>query len=129
MPRFSLLIMLLSSLPALAATTVVDVGPTATTREVRQVRMRFSDDMVALGDSRADDPAAVGCSDPGLQAVGHWIDARNWVGEFARVLPDGVTCTVRPRPASAQDGEREEECCCGATPWASLSKARRPEEF
>jgi uncharacterized protein YfaS (alpha-2-macroglobulin family) len=105
MPRFSLLILLLSSLPALAATTVVEVGPTATTRELRQVRMRFSDDMVALGDSRADDPAAVGCSDPGLKTVGHWIDARNWVGEFDRALPDGVACTVRPRPVSDLKGQ------------------------
>jgi len=96
MLRPSLLIVLLASVPALAATTVVDAGPTASTRDVRQVRMRFSDDMVALADSRAADPAAVSCSDPALKAVGHWIDARNWVGEFARALPDGVACTVTP---------------------------------
>ena len=98
-------IAMLANVPALATTTVVDAGPTATTRDVRQVRMRFSDDITALGDDRAGDPAAVTCSDPGLKAVGHWIDARNWVGEFPRALPDGVACTVRPLPVSDLKGQ------------------------
>ncbi|MBW8899418.1 MAG: hypothetical protein JF619_15185, partial [Massilia sp.] len=98
-------IAMLASVPALAATTVVDVGPAATTRDVRQVRMRFSGDITALGDDRAGDPAAVTCSDPALKAVGHWIDARNWVGEFPRALPDGVACTVRPLPVSDLKGQ------------------------
>lgn len=98
-------IAMLASVPAPAATTVVDVGPAATTRDVRQVRMRFSDDITALGDDRAGDPATVTCSDPGLKAVGHWIDARNWVGEFPRALPDGVACTVRPLPVHDLKGQ------------------------
>ena len=98
-------IAMLASMPALAATTVVDVGPAATTRDVRQVRMRFNDDITALGDDRAGDPAVVTCSDPGLKAVGHWIDTRNWVGEFPRALPDGVACTVRPLPLSDLKGQ------------------------
>jgi hypothetical protein len=101
----ALSIAMLANVPALAATTVVDAGPTATTRDVRQIRMRFSDDITALGDDRAGDPATVTCSDPGLKAVGHWIDARNWVGEFPRALPDGVACTVRPLPVSDLKGQ------------------------
>jgi hypothetical protein len=106
-------IAMLASVPALAATTVVDFGPATTTRDVRQVRMRFSDGMSAPGDDRAGDPAAVVCSDPGLKAAGHWIDARNWVGEFPRALPDGVTCTVRPQPVSDLKGHP----VAMPTPW------------
>jgi len=98
-------IAILTSVPAPAATTVVDVGPAATTRDARQVRMRFSDDITALGDDRARDPATVTCSAPGLKAVGHWIDTRNWVGEFPRALPDGVACTVQPLPVSDLKGQ------------------------
>jgi len=90
---------------ALAATTVVDVGPVKTQRDVRQVRMRFSDDVATLGNDRAGDAATVVCSDADLKAVGHWIDARNWVGEFPRMLPDGVVCTVRPQPVSDLKGQ------------------------
>lgn len=64
-------ITMLASVPALAATTMVDVGPAATTRNVRQVRMRFSDDIIALGDNRPRDSTTVTCSDPGLKAVGY----------------------------------------------------------
>ncbi|MCS0584686.1 MG2 domain-containing protein [Massilia pinisoli] len=95
----------LACVPALAATTVVDVGPAKTQRDVRQVRIRFSDDVAALGNDRAGDAATVACSDPDLKAVGHWIDARNWVGEFARALPDGVACIVRPLPVSDLKGQ------------------------
>jgi uncharacterized protein YfaS (alpha-2-macroglobulin family) len=94
-----------AGLPAVAATTLVDFGPVGTTRDVRQIRMRFSDDMTALGNDRAGDPAAVSCGDPDLKAVGHWIDPRNWVGEFAVALPDGVACTVRPLAAADLKGQ------------------------
>jgi alpha-2-macroglobulin len=112
MPRFHptlahaiLALAMLACVPALAATTVVDVGPVKTQRDVRQVRMRFSDDVATLGNDRAGDAATVICSDPGLKATGHWIDARNWVGEFPRALPDGVACTVRPLPVSDLKGQ------------------------
>lgn len=104
--RCLLLISALANLTAVhAAPGVIDGGPRAMQRDVRQVSMRFSDEMVALGDSRAPDPATVRCSDPALQAVGHWIDTRNWVGEFPASLADGVACTVSPKPASSLKGE------------------------
>jgi uncharacterized protein YfaS (alpha-2-macroglobulin family) len=100
-----LAITMLACVPALATTTVVDVGPAKTARDVRQVRMRFSDDVASLGNDRAGDAATVVCSDPDLKATGHWIDARNWVGEFPKALPDGVSCTVRPLPVSDLKGQ------------------------
>ena len=98
-------LLLTTSSLAMAAPTVVDAGPTGITREVRQVRMRFSDEMVALGDSAAPDAASINCGEGKVKAVGHWIDGRNWVGEFAVPLADGVACTVRPAALTSVKGE------------------------
>lgn len=107
MPSRILLASLLLTIAPLtmAAPTVIDAGPAGLTREVRQVRMRFSDEMVALGDSAAPDAAGVNCGKGKFKAVGHWIDGRNWVGEFAAPLPDGVACTVTPAVLTSVKGE------------------------
>ncbi|MEO7580550.1 MAG: MG2 domain-containing protein, partial [Massilia sp.] len=90
--------------PATAAPALVDFGPAGFTREVRQVRMRFSEDMVALGDSAAPGAASVSCNQSRLKAAGHWIDPRNWVAEFDAPLPDGVACEVAPAALTSVKG-------------------------
>ena len=90
---------------AMAAPTVVNFGPAGLAREVRQVRLRFSEEMVALGDNAAPDAATVSCDQGKRKAVGHWIDGRNWVGEFEQALPDGVACAVAPAALTSAKGE------------------------
>lgn len=70
--------------------------PVGMQREVRQVQMRFSDEIVALGDDKARDPATVTCSGTDERPIGHWQNGYTWVAEFAQPLPDGVACTVTP---------------------------------
>jgi len=60
--------------------------------------LRFSESMVALGDSSAPAPATSDC--PGAQG-GHWIDAQTWVLEFAASLPPATKCTVTLRDTLA----------------------------
>lgn len=49
--------------------------------------LRFSADMVPLGDPRADPPATSDCK---ITAKGRWIDSRSWVLEFDQPLPGGA---------------------------------------
>ena len=90
---------------AFAAPTLVDFGPKDMHREVRQISMRFSEDVVALGDSKAVDAAQVTCKGFGTLPLGHWIDSRRWVAEFSTPLPDGVICTVVPAALKTLKGE------------------------
>ena len=101
MMRFSVKRMLLAALAAALWATVahaasVDVfSPTGTVKDVRQVAVRFSSNMVALGDPRLPDPFDIQCASKGK---GRWADQRNWVYDFEEDLPGGVTCkfTVKP---------------------------------
>ncbi len=79
-------------------------SPEGTTKAVRQVLVRFSVPMVALGDPRLPDPFTVSCPAPGS---GRWADPNNWVYDFSADLPAGVRCrfTLRPDLKSA-GGER-----------------------
>ncbi len=71
--------------------TVELFSPQGTVKEVRQVQVRFSEQMVPFGDPRANlEPFEVSCSE---QGTGRWVDGRNWAFDFARDLPAGVRCT------------------------------------
>ncbi|MEO7497897.1 MAG: hypothetical protein ABIT83_12170, partial [Massilia sp.] len=108
---------------ATAAPTLIDFGPTGLTRDVRQVRLRFSEDMMALGDSAAQDAATVSCGQGRQKAAGHWIDGRNWVGEFEQPLPDGVACAVTPAALTSVKGEP----LAAPAPWAFNTGGPRAE--
>ncbi|MEN9865531.1 MAG: hypothetical protein RL748_1121, partial [Pseudomonadota bacterium] len=88
-----------SSQPASPATpaTLTEFGPSGMQRDVRQVRMRFSQPMVALGDSSAPAAALVQCDGIKQQPRGRWVDTTRWVAEFENALPDGVICSVQPQ--------------------------------
>ncbi len=75
-------------------------SPQGTVREVRQVTVRFTVPMVALGDPRLPDPFSVDCPAPGR---GRWADPRNWVYDFEEDLGAGLKCsfTLRPRVRTA----------------------------
>ncbi|MDE0191619.1 MAG: MG2 domain-containing protein [Gammaproteobacteria bacterium] len=72
-------------------------SPTGYAKDVRQVAVRFSDAMVALGDPERSDPFAVDCEVPGN---GRWIDQRNWVYDFDYDVPGAVRCVFVPRTDS-----------------------------
>ena len=112
--RFGLILGLWAAAQAvLAAPTVVDFGPVDTHRGVKQVWLRFSDDMVALGDDKAPDAADVVCQGTTELAKGHWLDGKRWVAEFKEALGDGIACEVKPRATKSLKGE----AATVASPW------------
>lgn len=85
---------------AALATQLTRVSPEGQVSKVRQVTLRFDQSMVPLGDLRATAPAAVQCTGAApadLGGEGRWVDDRNWVFDFVRDLPPGVSCTIRLR--------------------------------
>jgi len=75
--------------PADHAARVESFSPQGYVRHVRQVVVRFSDSMVALGDPRLADPFTVSCPAHGK---GRWADTRDWVFDFDSDLNAGVRC-------------------------------------
>lgn len=56
--------------------------------------MRFSENMVPLGDPRAAAPFNVKCP---IGGAGRWVDPQTYVHEFQTALPGGLTCEVTLR--------------------------------
>ena len=69
-------------------------SPSGYAKDVRQVTVRFSEAMVALGDPGRLDPFTVDCEIPGN---GRWIDDSNWVYDFDYDVPGAVRCRFSPR--------------------------------
>ncbi|MBB5687614.1 alpha-2-macroglobulin family protein [Sphingobium boeckii] len=57
---------------------------------IERFTMRFSADMVPLGDPRAKVPVKVECP---VGGTGRWIDTKTFVWDFAKSLPGGIACT------------------------------------
>jgi hypothetical protein len=68
---------------------VQSFSPQGTVKSVRQVRVRFSEPMVAFGNPSAVSPFNVTCPEKG---TGRWVDAENWAYDFDRDLPAGIRC-------------------------------------
>jgi hypothetical protein len=71
------------------AVRVESFSPQGYVRHVRQVVVRFSDSMVALGDPRLPDPFTVSCP---VHGKGRWADTRDWVFDFDSDLDAGIRC-------------------------------------
>ncbi len=88
--KLALLIPLSLAMAATAADTVPQVtlatpGSTGTgDGTISRFTLRFSEDMVPLGDPRAPAPATNDCK---LPASSRWVDTRTWVLEFERRCP------------------------------------------
>ena len=78
-----------------AVVRVESFSPQGYVRHVRQVVVRFSDSMVALGDPRLADPFTVSCPAHG---EGRWADTRDWVFDFDADLDAGVRCRFTLKP-------------------------------
>ena len=72
-----------------APARVQSFSPQGYVRQVRQVVVRFSGSMVALGDPRLADPFTVSCP---ARGQGRWADTRDWVFDFDADLDAGVRC-------------------------------------
>lgn len=76
-------------------------SPTGEVKKVRQVAVRFSEQMVAFGDPRIADPFDIKCPGAGK---GRWADQRNWIYDFEHDLPAGVVCTFSIKKGLASLG-------------------------
>ena len=74
--------------------TVELFTPTGTVEATEQVRVRFSEPMIAFGDPRAAAPVDGQCG----AGVGRWVDAREWAFDFAAPLPGGLRCGYTLKP-------------------------------
>ncbi len=80
----------LSSTAGLAAEPqILNFSPQGIVKDIRQVRVQFSEPMVAFGDPRLADPFKITCSEAGK---GFWEDERNWIYDFSKDLPAGINC-------------------------------------
>ncbi|MCW5647804.1 MAG: alpha-2-macroglobulin, partial [Sphingopyxis sp.] len=89
---------------AMAATATADTVPQVTLATpgssgtgdgtITRFTLRFSEDMVPLGDPRAAAPATNDCK---LPSTSRWVDTRTWVLEFDKPLPGGLRCHVELR--------------------------------
>jgi len=68
-------------------------SPQDTVKNVRQVAVRFSDQMVPFGSPKVTTEIFdVDCPEKG---AARWADERNWIYDFDRDLPAGVRCEFR----------------------------------
>jgi len=71
-------------------------SPQGTVKGVRQVSVRFSEQMVPFGDPRGlIGPFDIVCPEKGTS---RWADGKNWVFDFERDLPAGIRCEFRLKP-------------------------------
>ncbi len=94
---FSLLISILFFSSALAETIahVETFSPQGKVKNIRQVSVRFSEQMVSFGDLRLPEPFEIRCSAKG---TGRWADDKNWVYDFEKDLPAGTACEFILKP-------------------------------
>ncbi|KPK94988.1 MAG: hypothetical protein AMJ94_00650 [Deltaproteobacteria bacterium SM23_61] len=70
--------------------------PQGTVKNIRQVRVRFSEPMVPFGEARdLAEPFAISCPREGTP---RWADPRNWVYDFEKDLPAGIRCEFTLKP-------------------------------
>ena len=77
------------------AAGIESFSPQGEVKGIRQVSVRFTDEMVPLGDPRLSEPFDIDCKEKG---GGRWVDGRNWVYDFERDLPAGVRCGFALKP-------------------------------
>jgi alpha-2-macroglobulin len=85
------------------AAEVLSVNPTGSVKRAQQVVVKFSTDMVPMGDPRSlKNPFEVTCtggkdasSIP--KAKGRWVDSKAWSYDFDKPLPSGIKCILTKR--------------------------------
>ena len=68
-------------------------SPQGTVKAVRQASVRFSEQMVPLGDPRGlVEPFDIVCPEKGTS---RWADGKNWIFDFEKDLPAGIRCEFK----------------------------------
>lgn len=84
-----------TSLFAEKAAQIDMFSPQGRVKDVRQVSVRFSEQMVPFGDLRLAEPFDIKCPAKGK---GRWVDGKNWVYDFEKDLPAGISCEFILKP-------------------------------
>lgn len=88
--------------PAIAPAPIhVDTfSPESRAKQIRQISVRFTAGVVAMGDPRLPDPFAIDCrgAEDLPKGRGRWADDRNWEYDFDADLPAGVRCSLTLKP-------------------------------
>lgn len=74
---------------------VEQFSPQGVVKDILQVSVRFSEQMVAFGDPRLSDPFDIQCPEKGR---GRWVDGKNWIFDFDSDLPGGIQCEFSLKP-------------------------------
>lgn len=77
------------------AATVQQFQPQGKVAEQSRATVRFSTDMVKLGEADAAAPFSIDCK--GIAGEGRWIDSRSWAWQLARPLQPGEHCVFTLR--------------------------------
>lgn len=83
-----------------SAQEILSVTPSGAVRAAQQVLVKYSHEMVPLGDPKAKAPVEVSCKTPGTTKVvsypgtGRWVDSKVYSYDFNQPLPTGVRCQV-----------------------------------
>ncbi len=88
--RFAVLLGFLFLSATAHSSEVEFLSPTGEVKNVRQVSVRFADQMVAFGDPREVAPFEIMCPAHGRA---RWADQRNWIYDFDEDLKAGIVCT------------------------------------
>lgn len=88
----------------------IEFGPTGEVKKPSQIRARFSESMIPLGNPKFSlYPFEIRCPIKGTE---RWVDDKNWVLEFPELLPGGVECVFETKKVksvagnSLNEGER-----------------------
>lgn len=84
-----------------AGPTIKSVQPKGDVKNVEQIRVEFSQPIIAFGQPSAEAPVSSPCLQGG---EGRWVDPTNWVFNFKKPLPGGVRCTIAVKKLKALDG-------------------------
>ncbi|MDV6235058.1 MG2 domain-containing protein [Leptospira ellisii] len=87
---------------ALQAQVRVEFNPTGEVKKPAQVRARFSESMIPLGNPKFSlSPFSVRCPIGGTE---RWVDDKNWVLEFYAPLPGGLECSFETKKGKSVAG-------------------------
>ncbi|MDZ4085068.1 MAG: hypothetical protein U1E10_19150, partial [Bdellovibrionales bacterium] len=112
------------ALSVASAAGVLTATPTGSVKSVQQFLVKYSTDMIPMGDPRAKDPMSPVCtgnkSPEANQASGQssggakldipsgkgrWVDSKTWSYDFDKPLGSGIRCTFTQNAAKDLAGE------------------------
>jgi len=118
------LIMLCSTHVFAAEPKIELFSPQGESKDVRQVNVRFSEEMVSFGDPDSLEPFDIKCESSGK---GRWADGKNWIFDFDKKLKAGIMCTfslkkeIRTKRGAEIKGQRHFNFSTGGPQVVSIN--------